>query len=75
MNRFRKYGLTVLALLCLPVIGWANTEQAATDAIGYGPLEKRIANLTVKNMEGQDVAFESIWEQKRVVLVFVRHFG
>lgn len=41
----------------------------------YGQLEKRIANLSVKDMEGKEVAFESIWEQKRVVLVFIRHFG
>jgi cytochrome oxidase Cu insertion factor (SCO1/SenC/PrrC family) len=75
MRCFKRYFLTVLLLLCLPVIGWASQEQPTSDAMDYKQLEKRIANLSVKNMEGKDVALDSLWEQKRVVLVFVRHFG
>jgi hypothetical protein len=75
MSCFKRYLLTVLMLLCLPIIGWASQEQTKSDAIDYGQLEKRIANLSVKNMDGKDVALVSIWEQKRVMLVFIRHFG
>lgn len=75
MSRFKRYFLTVLAFLCLPVIAWANEEPATGDAMDYGQLEKRIANVSVKDMEGKEVALESLWMQKKVVLVFVRHFG
>ena len=75
MSRFKRYFLTVLLLMCLPIIGWANDEQEVTAAIDYPRLEKRIADLSVTNMEGKEVAFESIWKRNRVVLVFIRHFG
>ncbi len=70
-----KHVLIILAILCLPAMVCAAQDQAADDALDYGQLEKRIAGLTVQNLAGEAVALESIWEQRRVVLAFLRHFG
>ncbi|MBP7016156.1 MAG: hypothetical protein GYA70_00960 [Deltaproteobacteria bacterium] len=75
MNHFKKYFLTFLLVTCLPIIGWASDQQEITAAIDYPQLEKRIADLSVTNMKGEEVAFESLWKHNRVVLVFIRHFG
>lgn len=32
-------------------------------------------NLTITNMEGKQVELSSLWKDRRVLLVFLRHFG
>lgn len=75
MNHFKKYFFTVLLLMCLAITGWANDQQEVAAAIDYPHLGKRIADLSVTNMKGEEIAFESLWKHNRVVLVFIRHFG
>lgn len=41
----------------------------------YKELEKRINRLTVKDMHGKEVELASLWSNRRIVLVFLRHFG
>ena len=41
----------------------------------YNTLHSKIADLTVNNLDDQAVAVDSLWEDRRVVLVFLRHYG
>lgn len=41
----------------------------------YDALKPKISDLKVRNPDNEQVAMESLWEQRRVVLVFLRHFG
>ena len=41
----------------------------------YQELEKRIAKLTVKDIQGETVELESLWADRRIILAFLRHFG
>jgi len=41
----------------------------------YQELGKRISKLTVKDTRGKEVEISSLWSERRIVLVFLRHFG
>lgn len=41
----------------------------------YEVLKKKITGVMVKNVEGKEVALESLWKERRIVLSFMRHFG
>ncbi|HPC46689.1 MAG TPA: hypothetical protein PLW83_01500 [Deltaproteobacteria bacterium] len=41
----------------------------------YEGLKQRIAGLSVTNLEGKEVPLEHLWQDRRIVLVFLRHFG
>jgi hypothetical protein len=41
----------------------------------YKELGKRISKLTVKDIHGKEVELASLWSDRRIVLVFLRHFG
>jgi len=41
----------------------------------YDALQPEIDNLTVRSLEDQAVALEDLWQDRRVVLVFLRHYG
>ncbi len=41
----------------------------------YDELKSRIAGIAVTGVDGKDVPIESLWQARRVVLVFLRHFG
>lgn len=36
---------------------------------------QEMADLVVQDTEGQDVRLGSLWAERPVILVFVRHFG
>ena len=41
----------------------------------YETLHEKISGLTVTSQDNEAVAVESLWENRRLVLVFLRHFG
>ena len=41
----------------------------------YETLQEKISGLTVTSLDSEAVAVESLWENRRLVLVFLRHFG
>jgi hypothetical protein len=41
----------------------------------YDELKPRIAGISVKDLDGRNVALGSLWQARKVVLVFLRHFG
>lgn len=51
----------------------ANSTQERT--MTYDELKPRVAGITVEGLDGRVVALESLWRGRRVVLVFLRHFG
>ena len=43
--------------------------------MNYDDLKARVAGVTVKNLAGEPVQLESIWEDRICLLAFLRHFG
>jgi hypothetical protein len=41
----------------------------------YDVLHRKTDGLTVSSLDNEAVAVESLWQDQRVVLVFLRHFG
>ena len=41
----------------------------------YDELKPRIVGVTVQSLQENDVKIESLWEDRRIVLAFLRHFG
>ncbi len=41
----------------------------------YGELKPRVAGVFVQSVKGEAVPLESLWQGRRIVLVFLRHFG
>jgi hypothetical protein len=42
---------------------------------GYDVSGPMTAGLTVTNLNNEAVAVESLWKDRRAVLVFLRHYG
>lgn len=38
-------------------------------------IAQEISDLVLQDPDGKDVRLGSLWEQRPVVLVFIRHFG
>jgi len=36
---------------------------------------QKLGQLTVLDKENKDISLASLWENKKTVLIFVRHFG
>jgi hypothetical protein len=41
----------------------------------YNDLKTSITGLTVQSLQEKEVLLESLWEDRRIVLAFLRHFG
>jgi hypothetical protein len=41
----------------------------------YQNLEKRVSKLTVRDTQDKKVKIKSLWDDRRIVLTFLRHFG
>jgi hypothetical protein len=41
----------------------------------YDELKPRITGVTVQTIDGTGVKLASLWESRRIVLAFLRHFG
>lgn len=63
---FRAF-FALLLLLLFPIILFAKGE-GKTDI-------KAVSNSLVSNTDGQTLKLGDTWQEKPVVLVFIRHFG
>lgn len=65
----------ILGSLGLMLLGCAtkniNKENGMNDHVVF----ERLNGLTVKTMDGQDIEMTSLWADRRVALVFLRHYG
>lgn len=50
-------------------------EEKTMQNNAYDVLHKKTDGLTVSSLDNKAVAVESLWQDHRVVLVFLRHFG
>ncbi|OQC25591.1 MAG: hypothetical protein BWX71_01663 [Deltaproteobacteria bacterium ADurb.Bin072] len=41
----------------------------------YDELKPRIAGVSVDDLDEKSVSLESLWQGRRIVLAFLRHFG
>lgn len=60
---------------CTLVVGCSGKQNQRSVTMNYEQLSTKIHGLTVKNTEGGDVVLESLWQNRQVVLAFLRHFG
>lgn len=65
-------GKALLSPLALTPI---HTMHAQEGAMTYDELKPRIVGVTVQSLQETDVKIESLWEDRRIVLAFLRHFG
>lgn len=70
-----KKGLACLAVLVFLIIGCVSQIKTADVQTKYDDLATGLSGIKVQNMKGESVELESLWSSRRVVLVFLRHFG
>ena len=71
----RKNGLICLAVLVFLIIGCVSQVKTADVKTNYDDLATGISGIKVQNTKGEDIELQSLWSNRRVVLVFLRHFG
>jgi hypothetical protein len=71
----RRNGLICLAVLVFLVIGCVSQVKTADVKMKYDDLATGLSGVKVQNTKGESVELESLWSDRRVVLVFLRHFG
>lgn len=65
-----------ILLACgLILSGCATTGEKSMATINYDDFAAPVSGLTFQDLEGRSVAVETLWENRRVALVFLRHFG
>lgn len=68
------YGICFIALL-LAAYGCATKKNKEANVTAYQDLKQKISGVMVKSIDGKEVALESLWKERRVVIGFLRHFG
>lgn len=71
----RKSGRMGLALLIFLMVGCASQSKTAEVEMEYEDIAGDLSAITIENMEAEAVMLESLWSDRRIVLVFIRHFG
>jgi hypothetical protein len=72
---FRAYPkILLLKTLDLSERCWKKGGKSMKDN-AYEMLRPKIAGLTVNNLNNEAVAVDRLWQDRRVVLVFLRHYG
>ena len=71
----RKSGMMGLALLIFLMVGCASQSKTAEVEMKYEDIAGDLSAITVESMEEKAVVIESLWSDRRIVLVFIRHFG
>lgn len=41
----------------------------------YEDIKLKIKGLTVQTLEGKNISVASLWQDRRILLAFLRHFG
>jgi hypothetical protein len=74
VNAFRALAHIIRECI-LEVWSCYGINRAQEEIMTYDELKLRIAGIAVTGIDGKIVALESLWRARRVVLVFLRHFG
>ena len=70
----RLYGISFMVLL-LAALGCSTKNNKEANVTEYQDLKKKVSGVLVKTVEGKEVALDSLWKDRRIVLGFTRHFG
>lgn len=65
----------ILGSLGLMLLGCTTKNINKENGMNDQAVFERLNGLTVKTMDGQDIAMTSLWADRRVALVFLRHYG
>ena len=71
----REKGLICLAVLVFIIIGCVSQVKTADVKTKYDDLATGLSGIKVQNTKGESVELESLWSNRRVVIIFLRHFG
>jgi hypothetical protein len=71
----RVKGLICLAVLVFLIIGCVSQVKIPDAQMKYDDLATGLTGIKVQNTKGEFVELESLWSNRRVALVFLRHFG
>lgn len=67
--------LLILGVLCLIPMGCTACNHNKEKGMKDHDVFERLQGVTVTTMDGQDVVLTSLWADRRVALVFLRHYG
>jgi hypothetical protein len=70
-----KNGLICLAVLAFLIMGCVSQVKTPDVKTKHADLAAGISGIKVQNTKGEPVELESLWSNRRVVIVFLRHFG
>lgn len=60
---------------CLLMMGCTAKSGIKEESMKNPDVMNAVSGLTVRNLEGESVSMDALWAERRVVLVFLRHFG
>lgn len=75
MVYFVRKCIILLLFLCVFTIGCGTKQPSQENTMNDQALFQSVHGLTVQNLDGEAVAMDSLWQDRKVVLVFLRHFG
>lgn len=75
MVYFWRIGIIFLLFQCFFAVGCATKQPDKEDIMDHHDLFQSLEGVTVKNPDGESIALASLWQDRQVVLVFLRHFG
>lgn len=75
MVYLKRNSIILSLILCFLMIGCGTKQPSKEANMDDQALFHSLQGLTVQNVDGEPVEMDSLWKDRKVVLVFLRHFG
>ncbi|MBU1169481.1 MAG: hypothetical protein KKD44_07945 [Proteobacteria bacterium] len=75
MVRLYQRGILVILVVCFLTLGCATKNKNIETDTDHQALFNSLQGLTVQNLQGEPVLLDSLWQDRKVVLVYLRHYG
>ncbi len=75
ISRHYLFCQCMISVVLLSFLMGCSTKNQETRKVNEDIMKTRFEGISVKNLKGEDVLLNSLWSDRRIVLVFLRHFG
>ena len=66
----------IIVIVGMTMIAGCSARQHKEEVVmTYKELGENISEIHVTNLDGEEIPMASLWEDRRIVLTFFRHFG
>lgn len=72
---FLQWTLCLVMLCTLSMTGCASKNRTSLKQLETTRLTMDFTGVTVQTLEGEQIALDSLWADRRIALTFLRHFG